>query len=500
VTTPQIAVAQPRALAAPRFLRAALSVLERDALSIVVVATWTSLLAVSMPKLIVQDTWLAFVDGRLIARTGLPHVDTLTFWSLGRPWTDQQWGAHLVLYELALHGGLRTAVLFGIACVATALLVAGVAARKLGASPRSAAVGLLLPLVGAPWLTQVRTQSFALLPFVLAFALLALDARRPGRRVLLILPLLCVWANLHGSVALAAGLVVVYGVTLLRHREARRRAALLIVAAPLCVLASPYGLDLLDYYRLMLLHPPLADFVVEWKPPAVEVGTAVFFLTAFATTALWGRHQRALTSFERWALPLLLVCALSAVRNAVWFELAAAVSFPRLLDAAWPSSTAPTRGVRRINLVLGSVATIVVIVMVATHFARPAAWFDRGRPPAAAAAVAAAAGPRGIVFADDEHADWLLWQQPSLEGRVAYDVRFELFGRRELVQLSRLHLASVPAWRRCGAGLTVVTFTGSAELGRFAETGVLAPGARTIVRGKGFSAVAQPTRAAPCRL
>jgi hypothetical protein len=473
--------------------------LERDALSIAIVATWTALLALSMPKLIVQDTWLAFVDGRLIARDGLPHVDTLTFWSLGRPWTDQQWGAHLVLYELAHHGGVRAAVVFGIACVVSSLLIAAVATRKLGASPRSAAIGLLLPLVGAPWLTQVRTQSLALAPFVLVYALLALDARRPGRRVLLVLPLLVVWANLHGSVALAAGLVALYGVTLLRDPRARARAAVLVVGAPLCLLASPYGLELIDYYRLMLLHPPLADFVREWRPPAVEAVTAVFFISAFATTALWSRHHRWLTSFERWALALLLIGALTAVRNAVWFELAAAVSFPRLLDAAWPSATAPTLGVRRVNLVVGSVAAAGALMVLGAHVARSSAWLERDRPPAAAAAVARAAGPHGIVLADDEHADWLLWQQPSLEGRVAYDVRFELFDRRQLVQISRLQQASPLAWGRCGVGATVVTFAGDAELRRFAEAGVLSPGARTIARGKHVAAVAQPP-AAPCRL
>ena len=107
--------------------------------------------------------------GRLIAQHGLPHVDTLTYWTVGRPWTDQQWGAHLVLYEVAQHAGLRTALLAGILCVVAALVGAAVAARKLGTSMRSAAFGLLLPLVGASWLTQVRTQSLALVPFVIVY-------------------------------------------------------------------------------------------------------------------------------------------------------------------------------------------------------------------------------------------------------------------------------------------------------------------------------------------
>jgi hypothetical protein len=473
--------------------------LQRDGLSIAVVAAWTSLLAVAMPKLIVQDTWLAFVDGRLIAQHGLPHVDTLTLWSLGRPWTDQQWAAHLTLYELAQHGGVRAAVLVGILCVTGALLVAATAARKLGASPRSAAIGVMLPLAAAPWLAQVRTQSLALVPFVLVYALLALDARNPGRRVLLVLPLLVVWANLHGSVALGAGIVALYGVTRLRRADARRRAVLLVVGAPLCLLASPYGFHLVDYYRLMLLHPPLAGFVGEWRPPTVGATTAVFFVSAFAMTALWARHQRALTSFERWALPLLLVGALTAVRNTVWFELAVAVSFARLLDAAWPSS-AMSNGVRRVNLVLGSVATIAAVAVVATHLARPSSWFEEGASPAAAAAVAAAAGPGGIVLADDEHADWLLWEQPSVVGRVAYDVRFELFDRRQLVQIVALQRAASPVWARCGAGATVVTFAGNVELRRIAEAGVLAPGWRRIARGSQFAAIGQPAPKKPCQL
>jgi hypothetical protein len=472
MTTPQLTVERLGALALPPFAARVRSLLEGDALSLVVLSAWTCVLAVSLQLLVVQDTFLALVDGRLIAAHGLPHVDTLTYWTLGRPWTDQQWGAHLVLYELAQVGGLQLAVIAGVGCVLAALVLAAVAARKLGASPRSAAIGLLLPLVGYSSLMQVRTQSLALAPLVAVYALIALDARRPGRRVLLVLPVLAVWANLHGSVALAAGLTSLYGLTLLRR--SRRRGALLFVAAPLCVLASPYGLDLVGYYRTMLISPPLADFIQEWRPPTVQLATAGFFITAFLLAALWARHLAVLTSFERWALPLLLLGSMLAVRNAVWFELAAAVSFPRLLDAVWPSRIVLTERVRRVNVVLGIGATCLALAVLAAQLARPAV-FDQGRSPAFAAEVAAAAGAHGIVLADDDHANWLLWQEPSLEGRVAYDVRFELFDRRELTQIGRLQTAP-SSWAGCGAGVSVL---------RLAD---------------GFAAVGQPTPAAPCRL
>jgi hypothetical protein len=475
--------------------------LEREALPIVIVALWLGLLAFSLPLLVVEDSWLSFVDGRLIAQHGLPHVDTLTFWSQGRPWVDQQWAAHLVLYGAMAQGGLIAALFLAVASIAVALAVLAVAARKLGASPRSAAIGVALPLLGAPWLAQLRTQTLALPFFAVLYALLALDARRPGRRVLLVLPLLAVWANLHGSVALGAGLAFLYGLGLVRRTETRSRGALLVLGSPLTLLASPYGFRLVDYYHLMLFHPPLAKYVVEWQPPAVQGPTVAFFLSAFGAVALWGGHRRVVTPFERWALPVLLVSALMAVRNGVWFEIALAVTFPRLLDAAWPSRIVTTPAVRRLNVVLGSAALAGVVGLFVYQAARGPAWLDKSHPSAtAASAVAAAAGRDGIVLSDDIHADWLLWQEPALAGRVAYDVRFELFDAHELKQLDRLDRASHPAWARCGAIASVVTFPNRRISRLVRAEGVLAEGWRTIADTKDFVAVAQPAAAlAHCR-
>ena len=194
-------------------------------------ALWTVVLAVALPSLLVQDSWLDFVDGRLVVG-GLPHVDSLTLWTLGKSWTDQQWGAQVVLYELVHHGGYAAALGVGIGCVIAALAILGIAARRLGGSPRATAIALCLPLLAAPWLAQLRAQTFALVLFAAVFALLALDARQPSRRVLWVLPLLVLWANLHGSVALGAALAAGYGLMLLAspasshaRAAARRRLA-----------------------------------------------------------------------------------------------------------------------------------------------------------------------------------------------------------------------------------------------------------------------------------
>jgi hypothetical protein len=478
----------------PVVLRALGRALAREGLAVTVVAAWIGLLAAAMPSLFVSDSWLAFVDGRYVARHWLPRSDALTYWTLGKSWTDQQWGAQLVLYFAAHVGGPRAAATLGVACVGLMLAAVVVVARRLGASPRSAAAGAIIPLLGAPWLAQLRTQTLVLPFFVVAFGLLAADARRPSRRTLLVLPLLVVWANLHGSAALAAGLTALYGATLLVRKRWR---GLAFAAAPLTLVASPYGLALVAYYRLMLLHPPLASVVQEWQPVAVRAATVPFFATAFLGTALWAKHRERLTLFERWALPLLLAVALAATRNAVWFELAFAIALPRLLDAVRPAAEPPA-AVGRANVAIASVAIAAAASSFTAHATRPASWFDPSAP--AAAMVSHAAGADGIVLADDAHADWLLWERPELAGRVAYDVRFELFSKLELQQIVGLDKLRRPQWLRCGRTMSVVTFHSESGRRALLSQHVLNPGARLVVSTPAFGAYAQTPLGAPCGL
>src|SRR3954471_10093235 len=87
----------------------------------------------------------------------------------------------------------------------------GGAARRLGGSSRAVALvaAAAVPQLAQDW--QLRAQSFAYVLFVAVLALLVADQRRASSRVLWCLPLLVLWANLHGSVAVGALLVAVRG-------------------------------------------------------------------------------------------------------------------------------------------------------------------------------------------------------------------------------------------------------------------------------------------------
>ena len=66
----------------------------------------------------------------------------------------------------------------------------------------------------------------------------------------------------------------------------------LLVLAPLCVLATPYGWDLVAYYDLMLVDAPFADILREWQWSSPSGTTALFWV--LAAVAVGARRARPL--------------------------------------------------------------------------------------------------------------------------------------------------------------------------------------------------------------
>ena len=60
------------------------------------------------------------------------------------------------------------------------------------------------------------------------------------------------------------------------------------------------------------------------------------------------------------------------------------------------------------------------------------------------------------MFATDRHSDWLLWRIPALRGRIAFDVRFELYGRATIEDIVRYNGELGADWKRVTDGYDVV--------------------------------------------
>jgi hypothetical protein len=422
--------------------------LEENGALVVVLGSLAIVMVASLRSSLLPDGWMALVSGREIAAHGLPSHETLTVWAHGRRWVDQQWLAQLLLYGLWRGGGLKLALFAHAALSVGAFAAAAVLARRLGASARSTTwISLPVLVTFYPAAAAMRPQSFAYPLFVATFWLLVTDARDPSRRVFVVLPLLVLWANLHGSVLLGAalvslaGLVGLAGILRMRSRRGLWHALALSLAPWPCVLASPYSLHLPSYYDNVLRGSGFSRFVTEWAPTTLTVVTIPLYLLVVGGVWLLGRTRNRLSAFEKLAFLATAVLAFQTVRDIVWFGLVALVLLPRLLDEVIPSVPEP----RRLNRLLATAISGGVVVAVAGVATNPASRFERDFPPAAADAAAAAAGPEGLVLTTSPFADWLLWTHPELEGRVAFDARFELLTPSELERAARF-LGRSGAW------------------------------------------------------
>ena len=68
----------------------------------------------------------------------------------------------------------------------------------------------------------------------------------------------------------------------------------------------------------------------------------------------------------------------------------------------------------------------------------------------------ARARPDDRVFAPDRFSDWMLFKIPELRGRIAYDVRFELYDARVLRRPPGLRLRGRPDWKSFADGYRIV--------------------------------------------
>jgi hypothetical protein len=465
-----------------------LEAIQQNVFVILVLAAGAALQLMVSRGAIISDAWYSLLGGRVVSNSGLPHHDTLTVFTQGREWIDQQWLGHLMLYALWSVGGWPLLMLTIVVLYVSAVGIAATTARVFGASARSVSLIVLLCfLTGLPN-TVIRAQILAYPLFTLVLFLLLGDERRRSRQVFLVFPLLVLWANVHGSVVFGAGLVALRGAILVVEMLKRRarptvwapRAAILLFAPWLCVLASPYAFALPGYYRRTVANPSFGHIVSEWSPSTIH-NQPLFFLVLLLGLWLVFGHGRALGTFARLTLLVSALGGLLAIRNVVWFALVAAAVLPTALDSAWPTKSAERH--RRLNLALVAAALIGISLIATAALAHPTKWFERDFPRSAtdAVAAAAAADPAMKVFASERYADWLLFEQPSLNGRLAYDIRFEMLTSPQLQSLYDFTYQQGSNWRQAANGYTLLVLDAANEKD-VVNSYLHQPGTQTIYR------------------
>jgi hypothetical protein len=450
------------------------------------------------PLRINGDTWFGLVAGRDIVEHGLPHSDRLMSLTAGRQWQDQQWLAHLTSYGLDRLGGLPLLSFVDICCLVAALCIAIQAARSLGGSPTwiTAVAG---PLIMIQIPSETRAQSFVMPLFASLIWLLVRDVRHPDRRILLLIPMLALWANLHGSILIACLLVLlrcaVGAGTALRERRPRTMGRHLAVSciALVAPFASPYGFELIHYYRSTLTNSAFRAFASEWAGTTLRswFGPAFFLIVALVIVGIV-RPEIKLRLFDTLCLLLLALLGLDTLRNVVWLPYAAVILLPAGL-AQWSPEAARSR--LKPLLAVIAVACAIGVGLLAAGVSSTALEKPWPRAQGAAIARAAAQHPSYRVVTDESDADWLMWHYPALKGRIAFDVRFELLGERGLTDVVNFKDVAGLGWDRQFAGYRLALFDRDASP-HLVRALLAERGARVLAKKDGVYAILRPRLAA----
>lgn len=422
-----------------------MNALEASGLTVAVGAVHVTLLVIFTAAIgMLPDSWLALVVGREIAAHGLQTRNLLTATTLGRTWVDQQWLGEVALFELYRITRDQLAIALALIGPIPAFFGALALARRAASDRAVAAAGLLVLVPFVVQASQTRTQSLAYPLFVIMLLLLTRTGSWPTR--VGAIAVIALWANIHGSVLLAAG-----AASLRWLQDARAhpsRTVVLLLATWLAVFCSPYALGLPAYYHSTVLNPAFTQVLAEWRPLTLTPRLLPVWILIAGVVWTIARSRRGVLTFSPALLLVLIVMTLHSVRAVTFLALAAAILLPPYFERRVESrSFRPAAWLAPASLV---VAAAVTAASLASSAASPYS-------PRAAAVAARVTGARK-AFTPLELGDWLLWVEPQLRGRVAMDARAELLTPTELRRAAALWEEAAD-WPAAVAGYRSVTLS-----------------------------------------
>ncbi len=407
------------------------------------------------------DTWWHLRAGEhMVENRAIIQGDPFSYTRAGEVRVQADWLSQVVLYGLWSVAGVWGLALF------TSVLATGGMWLLYRASEGSSYMRAFVMILGAAaasvfWSPRPQMFSFFLTTFVIY--ILALYKRRGIDHLWWVVPVMWLWAHLHGGYFL--GLLVLFGTLggeilnhLLRSRSphviARDRLPKLAVVSVLSVFGfviHPAGTRILMLPFETFTMGSLRAFIQEWNPPDfAQPSVWPFLLLGVLTFVLLIRHWRTLDWTEAALLLGSGYLAVTSARNVAFFSTLATPILTYHLAAlmqarGWKLETVrrPTAGMVRLNQILLAVVALGVVAKILLAL-NPALVDEAERDIFPVDAVAylneaqpLGSPPEGRMFNDYNWGGYLMMYAP--QHQVYIDGRTDLYGDvvNEYVQILR---------------------------------------------------------------
>ncbi|QPF84041.1 hypothetical protein IC762_31145 [Bradyrhizobium genosp. L] len=286
-----------------------------------------------------SDTmWQIKVGQWILAHGAMPTTDVFSFTRFGEAWISSSWLSQVVF--ATVYGGdwAGPVILSSIAIGVTVVIFLNLLSPYFDPARAILITALALLLSTIHFLARPHVLA---LPVELAFigGLMAAADRRTSPSWLL-LPLMTLWANLHGGFVLGLALIGPIGIEALWGTEPARRRQLVLrwglfgLAALAASCVTPYGWNSLLGATKILSLGKLLNLIGEWKP--VDFGTFNFFEATLLGLIGLILYRRLTLSLPRILLLLGLIwMALSHVRNIEVFAFVAPLVLAKPIAEQW---------------------------------------------------------------------------------------------------------------------------------------------------------------------
>jgi hypothetical protein len=260
--------------------------------------------------------WLAALGRTIFTQgsipTGVPYAASPSV-----DWVNVPVLGELVFHAVQSVGGDRGLLLAQLVAVTAALTLLALGMRAFGASDAASALVLMLVFFAAvPSFIIVRAQLFSLVLFCATLLLLRAEARTPSRRVWLLIPLIAIWANLHGAVLVGLAIAAAY-LVLERLRRELVVAVSVLVACCAALFITPAFAKSGSYYLGVLKSEAAQRGEGMWAPLSLHKPFDVVFILLAIPLLVFAYRSR-LRIWEFVCVAAFAAMTLQAGRNAIW--------------------------------------------------------------------------------------------------------------------------------------------------------------------------------------
>jgi hypothetical protein len=260
--------------------------------------------------------WLAALGEAIVDKgsipSGVPYAAAPS-----TDWVNVPVLGELIFHGLQVIGGDKGLLLGQLVAAAAALTLLALGMRALGAPDAARAVVLVVVFfAAAPSFIIVRAQLFSLVLFCLVLLLLRSEARAPSRRIWLLVPLMALWANLHGAVLVGYAVAGAY-LALERARREPILASSLLTVSTLALYLTPAWGDSSDYYLGVLRSEAALRGEGMWAPLSSHAPFDILFV-ALAVPLVMFALRNGLQLWELACIAAFGTFTVHAGRNSVW--------------------------------------------------------------------------------------------------------------------------------------------------------------------------------------